>query len=214
MKQIGSIVLAIILCCFMVSGCSMTREAAAAQMQENSQSVATANKSKSTYLDANRLQVPFDSPKWKLGYKYQNDTSDCFEFIHDDQTVKNWTELVTAETFVGLKGKYTVKNYVEKHIKYLSMNASHAMKRAGRKLTESNFGTSYTVNEPDNVVIYWFSKDVPNEDNQMEFVRFFSKENSGNIYAVHYTIKNKILNNLGQDEKDRIMKTLSDTIAK
>ncbi len=69
-------------------------------------------------IDLSQLERPvivFDKRQWKLGYQDSRANQVIAEFVLEGETVQNWTELVTAQLFIGLRSepRYYVE-YVKK----------------------------------------------------------------------------------------------------
>ena|SRR5713101_4051283 len=45
------------------------------------------------------FQLPLDGSKWEIGYKAGDKTQLIFEYVLQGETVENWTELVTIQSF-------------------------------------------------------------------------------------------------------------------
>ncbi len=51
------------------------------------------------YTERLSFQLPLDGSKWEIGYKAGDKTQLIFEYVLQGETVENWTELVTIQSF-------------------------------------------------------------------------------------------------------------------
>jgi hypothetical protein len=71
--------------------------------------VSWATRSEASQYEKLLVVVP---DNFELGYTAENKTSSIAEYVPKGQTVKNWTEMVTSQSFHGL-GTVTAKQFVE-----------------------------------------------------------------------------------------------------
>ncbi len=65
-------------------------------------------------IDISKLERPvivFDERNWKIGYQDVRNSQVIAEFVVDGENVNHWTELVTAQLFIGLRSE--PRYYVE-----------------------------------------------------------------------------------------------------
>ncbi|MCA9399386.1 MAG: hypothetical protein KC618_06530, partial [Candidatus Omnitrophica bacterium] len=65
-----------------------------------------------------KIRFTMDGKNWKTGYEEYNDYMGISEYVLEDETVDDWTELITA-MWIDVGPEVTVKNFVDSFIKSL-----------------------------------------------------------------------------------------------
>ncbi|MCA9405988.1 MAG: hypothetical protein KC684_05580 [Candidatus Omnitrophica bacterium] len=65
-----------------------------------------------------KIRFTMDGENWKTGYEEYNDYMGISEYVLEDETVDDWTELITA-MWIDVGPEVTVKNFVDSFIKSL-----------------------------------------------------------------------------------------------
>lgn len=125
-------------------------------------------------------EMQFDERSWKIGYLGTEKSRAVIEYVLNDQTIYNWTELVTIE------GSFDTTDF-----KGILENKKVSLAKVGGD------GFTWTVLEdsPTEMLVLWQFKDVSNQDNQTELIRAFA--GTKGVYILHYVQKHEPLS----DEK-------------
>ena len=59
------------------------------------------------------LNPAFDDRNWKVGNQAAEGTDMIIEYVLEEETTENWTELVTVHRFLGLQKQMTLEQYVD-----------------------------------------------------------------------------------------------------
>ncbi len=131
--------------------------------------------SKEEPIDLSKLERPiivFDERTWKLAVQDVKNNRVVAYFVLEGQSVQKWSELVTAELYIGLRTdpKYFVE-YVH----------NEAMKKCPK--------TEWKVlkDEPHDILYEWSIKDCAGVPDQSEIVRVFFGYDG--LHVLHYAIK-------------------------
>jgi histidinol-phosphate aminotransferase len=126
-------------------------------------------------IDIARLEKPvlvFDDRKWKLDFQDARNSQVIAEFVLEGESVKDWSELVTAQLFIGLRSdpRYFV-DYVKKQ------TASRCANTEWRTLRES----------PQDILYEWNVKDCEGVPDQSEIARVYL--GADGLHVLHYAVK-------------------------
>ena len=126
-------------------------------------------------VDISKLERPvivFDQRDWKLDYQDVRNNQVIAEFVLPGQSVKDWTELVTAQLFVGLR---TEPRYFVKYVK--------------EKTAKTCAGTKWQVvrETPYDITYEWSVKNCSNVPDQSEIARVVL--GADGLHVLHYAIK-------------------------
>jgi hypothetical protein len=69
------------------------------------------------FLKTDYLKLDFEKPGWRIGFQQSASTGFIIEFVTGEETVKNWTELLTVQFFPNLKhlSPRQYAEFIEKH---------------------------------------------------------------------------------------------------
>jgi len=130
------------------------------------------------YAKGKLPQPVFDHRAWKLSWSENRDGNRFEEYTLKQETVENWSELVTMQFF---KGNYNALKFAQ------------GMKQILKKSCP-NAGFSIVSNDKDiNSVIWTFQvSDCPGQKNQLEIARAVVVPHVG-IHVFHYATTNLAL---------------------
>ena len=141
--------------------------------------------------DLEKPLLVFDERKWKLGYQDAKQNQVIAEFVLENETVENWTELVTAQLFIGLRSE---PRYFAEYVK--------------KKTKDTCPSTVWkTISEQPEDILYEWSvsgcKDIPD---QSEIARTHLGRDG--LHVIHYAIK---LGEMPEDKRQVWTKNLETT---
>jgi hypothetical protein len=118
-------------------------------------------------------QIHFDNRIWTEGHRANRTGGFIVEFVHQGETVENWTELVTWEFFQTLKTD-TLEGTMDRMKLYFSEKHPNI--------------TWNVISKSDTDLIYeWKLQNDPTNEDQHEIARMMRGENG--IHLIRYTIK-------------------------
>lgn len=123
---------------------------------------------------AEQIAVHLDDREWEIGYKAKDDTQGIAEFVLKGETIQNWTELVTAQTFFGLQKKAAAKDLAQAVIKDIKSICPDAI-------------CNIIKNGSKDLLFEWEIKNCPGQEDQHEISRVISGKEG--IHLVHYVTK-------------------------
>lgn len=123
---------------------------------------------------AEQIALRLDGREWELGYKTKNDTQGIAEFFLKGENVRNWTEVVTAQTFFDLQKKVTAKDFAEAMLKDI-------------KSICPDVKCNIIKNRTGDMLIEWEIKNFPGQPDQHEISRIILGKEG--IHMVYYLTK-------------------------
>lgn len=122
--------------------------------------------------ELNPIKLSFDGREWVLGYQNQEDQGIINEFVLKGESVENWSELMTVQSFWGDRYKdVTPAIFYDKFVKLLKNQVPGVQV----KLIEQ---------DPNSVIFEWW---MQGNDPQHEWVRVLKDTNG--YYVLHYATK-------------------------
>lgn len=116
-------------------------------------------------------QLHFDERDWQVGYEASNEQQAIVEYVLKGETVHNWSELVTLQTYFGLQKITTPEVFVM------------SMKKNMKPSLQWNI-----ISKSDNDILYeWNVMNDPEMANQHEIARGILGKKA--IYFIRYTTK-------------------------
>jgi hypothetical protein len=127
------------------------------------------------YAERLSFQLPLDGRQWKVGYKAEDRAQVIFEYVLQGETVENWTELVTIQSFD------------KQYIKFPPPET--AMNLLKERMVQRCPTVEWNVNErtKESILYEWRIKNCPPNPDQMEIARLI--EGKWNRYRVAYATK-------------------------
>ncbi len=121
-----------------------------------------------------RPVIVFDQRSWKLGYQNAANNQVIAEFVVDGQTVQNWTELVTAQLFLGLRSE---PRYYVQYVK----------EKTAAACPDAQWNT--IQESPYDVMYEWSVRNCSKAPDQSEIARVIL--GADGLHVLHYAIKAK-----------------------
>ena len=116
-------------------------------------------------------RLHFDDRNWVVGYEASDGRKSIIEYVLEGETVHNWSELVTKQTFLGLQEIVTPEEFMEN------------MKKSMKSSLQWN-----VLKKGNNDILYeWKMMNAPDMDNQHEIAHIISGKEG--IYSMRYTTK-------------------------
>lgn len=119
-----------------------------------------------------------DGRKWKMGYNAKNDQISIVEYVLENESIENWSELVTTQSSVNIK--ISLEEFFDAFIKQLK-----------ESVPGSKVNARIISRGPNNLFGEWWIHD-DSKDDQHEWFQLFKEGDT--IAILRYTTKN--LNNL------------------
>ncbi len=121
-----------------------------------------------------RPEIHFDKRTWKVGHQSSKGDQTMVEFVLENESVGNWSELVTTQLFAGLQEKMSVAEYVA---------AMH--KSIGERCPKVKWNT---IRSGDTDAVYeWSVSACSGVADQSEIARVF--KGLEGIHIVHYAMR-------------------------
>lgn len=119
------------------------------------------------------LQLRFDNRVWHPAWADKDTDVTTVEYVVDDESINNWHELITTQSFHDLRADVTPLQFMQRFIYFM-------MERGFSPVTN-------TISQSDNELIFEYKISEPENQQQDEIQRIF-KTNKG-FYIIHYVIK-------------------------
>lgn len=149
---------------------------------------------------AETLEVPLDTRSWKVGYEEHKEGHWLRQYVLENESTENWSELVTVEYFPGLQGRLSAAEFVQGVrnliFEQCALGDWEILREASREITYS-----------------WSVRLCPNFADQIEIARVIVTEEG--IHVLHYTVKGRQMEAderkkwIGLLEKARVLKAQS-----
>lgn len=119
------------------------------------------------------LSIPFDGRDWKKDFEQSAQEAAIVEYTLKDESVQNWSELVTIQKFSPLE--VPVEEYYKEYMKLL------------KKSVHPSVVDSKVLNKNESTIFFkwWIDEKGPN--NQHEWFKFFKTPQAS--YVLRYTTK-------------------------
>jgi len=124
--------------------------------------------------DEEKPQLTFDGRVWNIGYQASNFQGSIIEYVLNDESINNWTELVTIQTFLGLQKNASAQAFADQTKEKLKQQCPD-LKWIILKQTE------------DDVMYEWSIKNCPADKDQHEIARIIKGQYG--MYIFHYVTK-------------------------
>lgn len=123
------------------------------------------------------VEAIFDARKWKLGSENYNSEKKAMtkEFVLEDQSAENWTELITLQFIEGLQDRVRVSEILDKV-------------QTGMKTACPSVKWITLSQERDNALYTWSIKGCPGQPDQTEIARVLAGQEGMHVW--HYASKN------------------------
>ncbi|WP_047154468.1 hypothetical protein [Aneurinibacillus tyrosinisolvens] len=130
------------------------------------------------------VKVGFDNRSWKEGFRDINEQSQMIEYVLSNETVHNWSELVTVQYFPGARNPQQLFDVTKDKVKQLGIQSEFKL-----------------VNQTEKELVYgWYVEDQPKKGipAQVEISRIIQVDEG--TYWLHYAIKSKDPSKKGIDD--------------
>lgn len=117
----------------------------------------------------------FDNRAWKLAWSENRDGNRFEEYTLKQETVENWSELVTMQFF---RGKYNALQFAQKMQQLLKKDCPNA-----------DFSILSNKNDPNSIIWTFQAANCSHQKNQLEIARAVVIPNVG-IHVFHYATTN------------------------
>lgn len=119
------------------------------------------------------IEFTFDNRKWKKDYEQKAQEAAIIEFTLENESVQNWSELVTIQKFIPLN--IAVEDYYKEYLKLLKQSVNPSTV------------DSKILSQDENSIFFewWIDDQGPNA--QHEWFKLFKSPNA--YYAFRYTTK-------------------------
>ena len=140
------------------------------------------------FIFERNILMPFDSESWiQYDIPAKNNYSAISEFYQLGEVPSKWTQKATIhKVAMSDKDCYAL---ADKIVNGLIVSYSNQMEVNGEKLTKDNLSVNYVKKNPTNTELYWEHKGIVGTTDEVQFLRVFISEYSGEMYLVTYTIK-------------------------
>ena len=140
------------------------------------------------FIFERNILMPFDSESWiQYDVPAKSNYSANREFYQLGDVPSKWTHNATIHTVtMSDKDCYAL---ADKIVNGLIVSYSNQMEVNGEKLTKDNLSVNYVKKNPTNTELYWEHKGIVGTTDEVQFLRVFISEYSGEMYLVTYTIK-------------------------
>lgn len=140
------------------------------------------------FIFERNILMPFDSESWiQYDVPAKNNYSAISEFYQLGEVPSKWTQKATIhKVTMSDKDCYAL---ADKIVNGLIVSYSNQMEVNGEKLTKDNLSVNYVKKNPTNTELYWEHKGIVGTTDEVQFLRVFISEYSGEMYLVTYTIK-------------------------
>lgn len=140
------------------------------------------------FIFERNILMPFDSESWiQYDVPAKSNYSAISEFYQLGEVPSKWTQKATIhKVTMSDKDCYAL---ADKIVNGLIVSYSNQMEVNGEKLTKDNLSVNYVKKNPTNTELYWEHKGIVGTTDEVQFLRIFISEYSGEMYLVTYTIK-------------------------
>lgn len=140
------------------------------------------------FIFERNILMPFDSESWiQYDVPAKSNYSAISEFYQLGEVPSKWTQKATIhKVTMSDKDCYAL---ADKIVNGLIVSYSNQMEVNGEKLTKDNLSVNYVKKNPTNTELYWEHKGIIGTTDEVQFLRVFISEYSGEMYLVTYTIK-------------------------
>ena len=140
------------------------------------------------FIFERNILMPFDSESWiQYDVPAKSNYSAISEFYQLGEVPSKWTQKATIhKVAMSDKDCYAL---ADKIVNGLIVSYSNQMEVNGEKLTKDNLSVNYVKKNPTNTELYWEHKGIVGTTDEVQFLRVFISEYSGEMYLVTYTIK-------------------------
>lgn len=140
------------------------------------------------FIFERNILMPFDSESWiQYDVPAKSNYSAISEFYQLGEVPSKWTQKATIHK-VTMSDKDCFA-LADKIVNGLIVSYSNQMEVNGEKLTKDNLSVNYVKKNPTNTELYWEHKGIIGTTDEVQFLRVFISEYSGEMYLVTYTIK-------------------------
>ncbi len=139
-----------------------------------------------------KLKITFDHRPWKIGWGEKNETIQTVEYVTGDESVENWSELITSSYMPGMQKKVTPIEWAE--------NMIDQLKNTGFKMD------IHYIKKSPSQVIFEFRVLEP-ENQQQDELQMITGDDTG-IYVLHYVIKKT---DMGDEAREKWIKNLENS---
>lgn len=140
------------------------------------------------FIFERNILMPFDSESWiQYDVPAKSNYSAISEFYQLGEVPSKWTQKATIhKVAMSDKDCYAL---ADKIVNGLIVSYSNQMEVNGEKLTKDNLSVNYVKKNPTDTELYWEHKGIVGTTDEVQFLRVFISEYSGEMYLVTYTIK-------------------------
>lgn len=140
------------------------------------------------FIFERNILMPFDSESWiQYDVPAKSNYSAISEFYQLGEVPSKWTQKATIhKVTMSDKDCYAL---ADKIVNGLIVSYSNQMEVNDEKLTKDNLSVNYVKKNPTNTELYWEHKGIVGTTDEVQFLRVFISEYSGEMYLVTYTIK-------------------------
>ena len=140
------------------------------------------------FIFERNILMPFDSESWiQYDVPAKSNYSAISEFYQLGEVPSKWTQKATIHK-VAMSDKDCFA-LADKIVNGLIVSYSNQMEVNGKELTKENLSVNYVKKNPTNTELYWEHKGIVGTTDEVQFLRVFISEYSGEMYLVTYTIK-------------------------
>jgi len=145
------------------------------------------------YLFDENILMPISNKEWKE-YNISGDANNSYSSINEyyllDESPDKWTQKVTIHK-INVADKNCF-NFADKLINGLIVNISDQVTSNGHEFKNENIDFNYVRKQSNDTAMYWEHVNIPDTQDEVQFVRIFISEYSHNMYLVTYTLKNSL----------------------
>ena len=142
------------------------------------------------FLFNNNVLLPLNNKEWKeynVAGGQGGEYSEIHEYYLVDEEPGNWTQKFTIHKMKGQD--VNCDEFTDKLINGLIVNLTDQASANGYELTKENIGFNYVKKDPGNTYMFWGHTNIPDTQDETQFVRVFKGEYSGEFFLVTYTLK-------------------------
>ena len=142
------------------------------------------------FLFNNNVLLPLDNQEWKeynVAGGQGGEYADIHEYYLSDEGPGQWTQKFTIHKMKDRD--VNCAEFTDKLINGLIVNLTDQSASNGYELKKENIGFNYVKKDPSNTFMYWGHTNIPDTQDETQFVRVFKGEYSGEFFLVTYTLK-------------------------
>ena len=142
------------------------------------------------FLFNNNVLLPLNNKEWKeynVAGGQSGEYADIHEYYLSDEGPGQWTQKFTIHKMKGRD--VNCDEFTDKLINGLIVNLTDQAASNGYELKKENIGFNYVKKDPSNTFMYWGHTNIPDTQDETQFVRVFKGEYSGEFFLVTYTLK-------------------------